>query len=356
MGDPFPDEYLTALLGRPLCHIPTEAAEGKIRGGRVLVTGAGGSVGSALVRALAGLHPERIIAIDSHEASLFRLGRDTLPAAPIELRLADIRNQAKLTRIFVETRPNLVFHLAAYKHVPLGEQEPDEPVSVNVLGTEALLQAASEAGVQEVVYPSSDKAVNPPSIYGATKRLAEALLDFHAGKADTPSIHVVRYVNVIGSSGSVIESFFAQARAGQPLTITDQAMTRYWMAMSEAIAVLWHAIGLPSGSKTVLDTGVPVAVREMAARVSRLVSGADATPDLIFTGARPGERLAEELSSATETLVRVAGDPVLRIEQSGWDQLKPRVPSMIKEVRELLAMATNAALRARVMEMAHQLQ
>jgi FlaA1/EpsC-like NDP-sugar epimerase len=347
------DRSLATLLGRPLRSPATTEAERQIRGGRVLVTGAGGSVGIALTRALAALEPERIIAIDSHEASLFRLGRDVGVSTPLELRLADVRNEAKVARIFHEARPHIVFHLAAYKHVPLGEQEPDEPVSVNVLGTQSVLSAAANADVGWPVYPSSDKAVNPPSIYGATKRLAEAVILAHAAP---PSVHVVRYVNILGSSGSVVETFAAQARDSVPLTVTDPAMTRYWMAMSEAVGLLWHAIGLPSGSRTVLDTGEPVRVTEMASRVARLVTGADRPPEIAVTGARPGERLAEELVSPSERLVRCPNDPVLRVEQARWNTLALLVPPMLEEIRSLVEKGTSTALRARVMQMAGQLQ
>jgi FlaA1/EpsC-like NDP-sugar epimerase len=355
-GDLFVGSNLTALLGRPLRAIPVADGVARLSGARVIVTGAGGSVGAALVSQLASLGPERVIALDIHEASLFRLGRDAPPEFPLELQLADVRNAAKLTRLFTAVRPDVVIHLAAYKHVPMGEQSPDEPVSVNVLGTDAVAKAAIAAGVGHVVYPSSDKAVNPPSVYGATKRLAEALLHAHAAVQRATAFHVVRYVNIIGSSGSALETFAAQARAGTPLTITDGRMTRYWMAMDEAIALCCHALGLPSGSHTLLDVGEPVPVRSLAARVAGLVRPDGPEPRFVETGARPGERLFEELVSANERLTRCGEDPVWRVSRVAGPNNPADIPDLIAELRGMLAGDEPDLMRHRVMELSQGLQ
>jgi O-antigen biosynthesis protein WbqV len=355
-GDLFAGTNLTALLGRPLRAIPVADGIARLAGARVLITGAGGSVGSALIAQLAPLRPGRVTALDLHEASLFRLGRDAPPGLPLELQLADVRNAAKLLRVFTVLRPDIVIHLAAYKHVPMGEQSPDEPVSVNVLGTDAVARAAIAAGVAHLVYPSSDKAVNPPSIYGGTKRLAEGLLHEHAAAQRTTAIHIVRYVNIIGSSGSALETFAAQAREDAPLTITDGRMTRYWMAMDEAIRLCWHALGLPSGSHTLLDVGDPVPVRDLAARVARIVKPDGPEPQFLESGVRAGERLSEELVSANERLTRCGEDPVLRIFRVDGYQAGERTLDRIAELRAILDRNDLDVLRRRVMETSQGLQ
>jgi FlaA1/EpsC-like NDP-sugar epimerase len=345
-----------ALLGRPLLKILTAAGERVIDGTNVLVTGAAGSVGSALVARLARGGAARIVAVDHHEASLFRLGRDLPASTPIELRLADVRNTEKMRRVIGETRPSAVFHMAAYKHVPFGETEPDETIAVNVLATAALARICSEAGVGHYVYSSSDKAVNPLSLYGATKRIAESAVLAIAQRQPTTTAHVVRYVNVLGTSGSVIETFAAQARAGRPLTLTDDRMTRYWMAMDEATALVIHSLALGQRSRSLPDTGEPIPVKAMAVRVSRLVHGDDHDPDVVITGARPGERMAEELFSRSEQVVHCDDGPVLRVLHSRQAMCDERAPIMVDELARSVVDLPAAALRARVMAFAEELQ
>lgn len=344
------------LLGRPLQAIPREAALRELDGACVLVTGAGGSLGTALLARLAQLPVERIVAIDHHEASLFRVGRDLAAKAPIELRLADIRNREKLQRIFTEARPTIIFHFAAYKHVPFAEYGPDEFVEVNVLGTESVIVAAASAGARHLLYPSSDKAVNPPSAYGATKRIAETML-IAAGHAHPGLLtHVVRYVNVLGSSGSFSETCAQQARAGLPVTLTDEQMLRYWMTTSEAVDLLSHGLGLPSGSRTVLDTGEPIPVKTIAERIYRAASPDGALPRFVLTGARPGERLAEELASANERLGRHGDDPVLRLENACAAQQEAQIGAAVDELRSILADGDYPRLHRQLMAIAQQLQ
>jgi FlaA1/EpsC-like NDP-sugar epimerase len=352
--DLFSRDNLAILLGRPLRAIPTAAGRDVLAGARVLVTGAAGSVGSALIARLLPLAPELVVAADIHEASLFRLARDAPPGVPLDLRVVDVRNEVKLRRLFAEVRPRVVFHLAAYKHVPFGEREADEPISVNVLGTDAIARVAAEAGVAHVVYPSSDKAVNPPSVYGATKRLAETLLLARAASSQRPSVHVVRYVNILGSSGSVLETFAAQVQAGLPLTLTDPAMTRYWMAMDEAVDLLIHALGLPSASRILLDAGEATPVKTMAERLYRILRPDIRAPEFVVTGARPGERLAEELASASESLTP-ADDGVLQVA-TGRSHRPTDVDPMIQELARLFADGEPEPLRTRLMDMAQSLQ
>lgn len=354
--DLFTGANLAALLGRPLRAIPAGGERQLLGGARILVTGAGGSVGSALIRQLAPLQPARILALDIHEGSLFRLERESPPALPLEVQLADVRSGRKLTRIFEAFRPDIVVHLAAYKHVPLGERSPDEPISVNVFGTEAVARAAIESGAAHLVFPSSDKAVNPPSVYGATKRLAEAVLLWHARTQRTTAVHIVRYVNIVGSSGSALETFAVQARAGRPLTITDHRMARYWMAMEEAIALCWHALRLGSGSHTVLDVGDPIPVRTLAERVAHLVRPDGPEPDFVETGPRPGERLLEELASARERLIRCRDEPVWQIERQDGGEALELVPATLSELQTRLERDDPTGLRRQLMEAARLLQ
>ena len=355
-GDFFTGANLSTLLGRPTRTVPIDAGAATLRDACVLVTGAGGSVGSALVSRLAPHRPARIVALDSHEASLFRLGRDAPPDVTMDLELADVRNEAKLARLFRTYRPDVVIHLAAYKHVPIGERAPDEPVSVNVIGTDTIAHVAMTFGARHLVYTSSDKAVNPPSVYGATKRLAEALLQAHAQAHSTTAIHILRYVNILGTSGSVIETFAAQILAGSALTITDRRMTRYWMAMDEGVALICHSLGLPTGSHTLLDVGDPHPVHSLGERVAAVIRPAGPPPAFVELGARPGERLFEELASPNEQLVRCGDAPVWNIVRRESTTRLQIVPDMLSEVRKLLAGDDLSGLRQRVMEYSKTLQ
>lgn len=344
-----------SLLGRPLRVIPTQKAEEILDRATVLVTGAGGSVGAGLVSRLARLNPASIIALDHHEASLFRLGRDLGPA-PLDLVLADVRNSEKMRRVVREKRPEVVFHLAAYKHVPLSEYGPDEFVAVNVLATEALARICADEGVAHFAYPSSDKAVNPPSAYGSTKRLAETLLLALAAEQTSMAVHVVRFVNILGTAGSISETLAQRARAGGPVPLTSPRMTRYWMAMDEAIQVLFQSLALPSGSRTVMDVGESVLVTIMAERLYALVHGPGVQPEFLDIGIRPGERLFEELASANEWLEPDASSPVFHVGTEGEDHRYELIGAGIKELRGLLACGDQSNLHLRMTELARQLQ
>ena len=344
-----------ALLGRPPRRIATGAGLKILEDARVLVTGAGGSVGAALVGRLAELPVQTIIALDHHEPSLFRLSRD-LPGAPLDLALADLRNGPKIERLLTEKRPDVVFHLAAYKHVPLGEQGADELVAVNVLGTDSLARASQAAGVKHFVYPSSDKAVNPPSAYGSTKRIAETVLLALGAGEPSMAVHVARYVNILGSAGSFPETVVACARQGRPIPLTDEQMTRYWMGMDEAIDLVWHGLGLENGSRTILDVGDPIPTKAMAERVYRLAAPRGRQPEFVITGARPGERLFEEMASPSEVLERRGDDPVLRIVCGSSDEQHELVSAALPELCSLLACGDVPALHRRATELARQLQ
>ncbi|HLH24491.1 MAG TPA: polysaccharide biosynthesis protein [Chloroflexota bacterium] len=363
----------SALLGRPEVAVDCAAAAEALRGRRILVTGAGGSVGVPLVQRLLGLAPARLVLLDNHEDSLFRLqrrlsarghepegpesatpGRRSLVPDP-QLVLADVRNREKLEKLFRRWEPEVVFHLAAYKHVHFGEAQPDEPISVNVLATHALVETAVAHGVQAFVYTSSDKAVNPPSIYGATKRLAELVVRW-GGRQASGRFVVVRFVNVLGTRGSVIETFLEQLAAGLPLTITDPAMTRYWMSQREAVDLVLAAAGRgPAGATLLLDPGPPVRVLDMAERLAALVRPAAAARPVRIVGRRPGERLAEELVSARERLVPGPACGLATVEHDAGDAPLAAVPDHVAALRAALA-RDDPALSDKFMALARELQ
>jgi O-antigen biosynthesis protein WbqV len=290
-------------LGRDELPIELDAARLALAGKRVLVTGAGGSVGKHLTSQLVDLGASELVLLDHHDHALFALRQSIASAAPDtrwRVVLADVRDAHRMERIVADARPDVVFHLAAYKHVPFGEEFPGEAFAVNVLGTRTLLDLCTANGTEVFVYPSSDKAVNPPSMYGATKRISEALVRRQAIASGRAYV-VARYVNILGTHGSVVESFAAQLREGRPLTITDPNMTRYWIGMREATWLLLQAaaLGEPAGV-LMLDAREEVPVVDLAQRLAAALAPGGPDAETVITGTRPGERLREELTSAWE--------------------------------------------------------
>jgi FlaA1/EpsC-like NDP-sugar epimerase len=306
------------LLGRPRLEIPTGPALTRLRSERVLITGAGGSLGSALTVALARAGVSGLGLLDHHENSLFelrqRLGREAPDARP-DFFLADIRNRGRLGRVLRFWEPTVVYHLAAFKHVPTGEEFPEEVVATNVLGTRNLLEALSPS-VRRFVFSSTDKVVNPAGVYGATKRVVELMLLARSREVPT-EFAILRLVNTVGARGGVIRTFISQLRAGLPVTVTDPEMTRYWVAFPEAVDFLVWGGGDPAARGIfVLELGPPIRLGDTVERLARLL-GVEAPPVRI-TGPRPGEKPAEELvypGEATEAAVPgairrvVAGEP-----------------------------------------------
>ena len=347
------------LLGRPSPPLELIGAEEQITGRRVAVTGAAGSVGAPLVRLLAKLCPAELLLLDHHEHTLFRLKQELGTRWPVPIRwvLADVRDRRKLEALFRTVRPEVVFHLAAYKHVPLGEENPDQTANVNLGGTRALIETAADAGVARFVYPSSDKAVNPPSVYGSTKKIAEALT-LAADSAFAPGFSVTRFVNIVGTRGSVIETLCAQVAARKPLTLTDPGMTRYWITMPEATRLLVQTGCAPmSGVVFMADLGPPLNLAEMARHLVRLVA-----PDLDdcpiqFIGARPGERMHEILLSATERTEPTAYPGIVRVVSSrsglpSYEEMSRHVDGLL----ELARAGEMTRLRARLLDLANSLQ
>jgi FlaA1/EpsC-like NDP-sugar epimerase len=344
------------LLGRPERALDLSEVAEALRGRCILVTGAGGSVGVPLVERLLAYRPARLVLLDSHEDSLARLQRRLREAAvPSTLLLGDVRNPAKVAALYGDYHPEVVLHLAAYKHVHFGEAQPDEPLAVNVLGTQALVDAAVEHGVEAFVFTSSDKAVNPSGVYGATKRLAELVVHEAARRARGRFV-VVRFVNVLGTRGSVIETFLEQLAAGQPLTITDAAMTRYWISMPEAVDLVLAAVS-PSaaGATLLLDAGEAVSVLDMAERLRHLVGAPAGPADIVYLGSRPGERLVEELASQGERLVPGPTPGLLRVERLDDDAALGQVRAHVRDIAAALA-TDDPSLGGRLMALARKLK
>jgi FlaA1/EpsC-like NDP-sugar epimerase len=277
-------------------------------GKRILVTGAGGSIGSELVRQLLSLEPEALAVLDKDENSIYELEQEVLlrygesTLCPL---IADVRNLDRLTAAFDEFRPAIVFHAAAYKHVPLMEKNPCEAILNNVWGTENVLKAARHAGAHRLVYISSDKAVNPTSIMGATKRLGEIMVRAQA-QAGRPRAACVRFGNVLGSRGSVIPLFQKQIAHGGPVTVTHEEIMRYFMTIPEAVHLVMCAGALGRQGETfVLDMGQPRKIMDMAREMLALAGlepGRDI--EIRITGLRQGEKLCEKLVADNESLSR----------------------------------------------------
>ncbi len=323
------------LLRRPPVAPPLGELKEFYRGKTVLVTGAGGSIGSELSRQLGGLGPARLVLFERHEYGLYRIEmemRRAHPATAIVPAIGDVLDRSRLAEVFGEHRPQVVFHAAAYKHVPMMEANPHEAVKVNVLGTKAVARQAMESGVERFVFISSDKAVNPRSVMGTTKRLAEIMLqDF--SRASATRFAIVRFGNVLESSGSVVPLFKEQIERGGPVTVTHPDMTRFFMTASEAVHLVLHAAILGEGGDVfVLDMGKPISVLELARQLISL-HGYEPGKDIeiAFTGLRPGEKLHEELFNPDETVqptrhpkIRKA---VSRNGRSGW----PGVEALLRD-------------------------
>jgi FlaA1/EpsC-like NDP-sugar epimerase len=291
--DAMRDPRIRDLLSRRRLETDTRAIHDQFAGRRILVTGAGGSIGSELCRQLYRLRPAALIMLDRDESALHAVqlllyGRALLDSD--EVVLADIRDGARIRQIFEQYRPEIVFHAAALKHLPLLELYPAEAVKSNVWGTLTVLEAALACGVTSFVNISTDKAADPISVLGHSKRATERLTA-HAARRGTGTYLSVRFGNVLGSRGSVLPAFCAQVAAGGPITVTHPEVRRYFMTTDEAVQlVLQAAVIGRDGEVLVLDMGEPVLIADIA---RRLVAGADREVSIVYTGLRPGEKLTE---------------------------------------------------------------
>jgi len=291
------------LLKRDPVHLEPKAIEALLVDKTVLVTGAAGSIGSEICRQVLRFGAGRLVALDFNETGLFDLEADLVrlfPDREVEVAIADVRDCARVEHVLAGASPEVIYHAAAYKHVPLMEAFPAEAVKTNVLGTRNVLEAACRSGASAFVLISTDKAVNPTSVMGASKRVGEMLVRAHAGAA-TKCV-AVRFGNVLGSRGSVLMTFRDQIERRQPVTVTHPDMLRYFMIISEAAQLVLQAsaAGRP-GEVLVLDMGEPVSIVELAKDLIRFY-GLEPEQDvpIVYTGMRPGEKLFEELLTAEE--------------------------------------------------------
>jgi FlaA1/EpsC-like NDP-sugar epimerase len=314
------DIRLEDLLTREqVTHHAPQVAE-TIRDQVVMVTGAGGSIGSELARQIWSFGPRKLVLIDRAESPLYLIQRelelrrqDGRGSGELSVHLANVASRAVMQRVIANEKPAVIFHAAACKHVPMMEEHPSEGVQVNVGGTMAVLSAAKEAGVPRFVLVSTDKAVEPSSVMGATKRMAEWLVAEAAAETGRDYV-AVRFGNVLGSAGSVLPIFQSQLENGEPMTITHPDMTRYFMTILEAGWLILDAaaIGKP-GDLFVLDMGEPVRIVDMARDLIRLSGRSESDVTIRFTGLRPGEKLHERLFYETETVIPTNVEKILRV-------------------------------------------
>ena len=320
------------LLGRQPVKLDTDNIRALLNGRVVMVTGAGGSIGSELCRQIASFAPRRLLLVDQSEVQLFPVEQELIGLGHGNLivpLVADIVDTTRIRQLLARFQPAVIFHAAAHKHVPMMESQPGEALKNNSLGTAGLAELALEAGVDRFVLISTDKAINPTSVMGASKRLAEIFLQaLHATAPDRTRFMAVRFGNVLGSSGSVVPIFKRQIAAGGPVTVTHPEVTRYFMTIPEAVGLVLQSAALGSGGEIfVLDMGEPVKIVDLARQLIEL-SGLRPKVDIEiqFTGLRPGEKMFEEISHNRENLTPTSHPKVMRFVTQ---------PRPLTEVREV---------------------
>ena len=293
------------LLGRDPVELDQTLIEKQLRGKRILVTGAGGSIGSEICRQVSSFRPKELIILGHGENSIYQLNMELLGKYAEHFRItpviANVQDRKRIFEVMEKYRPDVVYHAAAHKHVPLMEINPREAVKNNILGTRNVAEAANHAKVKTFVMISTDKAVNPPNIMGATKRLCEMIVQDIATKSDSTKYVAVRFGNVLGSRGSVIPLFKKQIAKGGPITVTHPDIVRYFMTIPEAAQLVIQAGSLARGGEIfVLDMGKPVRIVDLAKNLIRLSGYSEDDIEIKFTGLRPGEKMYEELLNEGE--------------------------------------------------------
>ena len=342
------DLRLEDLLARAPIPPLDDELDALLRGQRVLVTGAGGSIGSELARQIARSGPAALVLLDHAENGLYFTQRElamSSPTLPLTAVLADLRDRVALERVFVQHQPSIVLHAAAHKHVPLLEDAPREGVLNNVVSTRHLVDAVLRHGVGHFVLISSDKAVAPSSVMGATKRVCERIVQAASTHA-TGVLCAVRFGNVLGTDGSVVPLFQRQLERGGPLTVTHPDVTRYFMTIPEAVRLVLQAAALgTNGQVYLLDMGEPVKVLDLARQMIKLAGlreGEDV--DIVFTGLRPGEKLHEELHSHAEATRVTRRDRILLWDLSPEDDAV--LGAQVAELERIAETGDDAAIRA----------
>ena len=337
------------LLGREPIRINTEEVLEHVGGKVVLVTGGGGSIGSELCRQLAAHHPKQLIILDIYENNAYDIQQELIrkyPELDLVVLIASVRNKERIDSIFETYRPNIVYHAAAHKHVPLMEDSPHEAIKNNVFGTYKVAQAADRYGVDKFVLISTDKAVNPTNIMGASKRLCEMLIQ-SMNRSSRTNYVAVRFGNVLGSNGSVIPLFKKQIVEGGPVTVTHPDIIRYFMTIPEAVSLVLQAGAYAKGGEIfVLDMGEPVKILDLATNLIKL-SGYRVGEDIqiVFTGLRPGEKMYEELLMNEEGLKETANKMIFIGKPIEFDEEVFR-SQLVELERE--AMDENSDIRAAV--------
>ncbi len=335
------------LLGRPQNALDKTAVRKLIAGQRVLVTGAGGSIGSELVRQISALQPSEIILLENCEFNIYSIDKEleeSYPQVPRTTALCDVRDRRSVEKWFRYCRPDIVFHTAALKHVPLVEHHPIEGVRTNILGTQNVADACLRHAVSTMVLISTDKAVNPHNVMGATKRCAESYCQAMDAISTSTRFVAVRFGNVLGSAGSVVPLFQRQLAAGGPITVTHPEISRFFMTIPEAVSLVLQASsqGASATSKRghvyVLDMGEPIRIADLARQMIRL-SGKDPDHDIkiVYTGLRPGEKLFEEITHAEEELTSTLVDGVMTVSPRTSDLaiLRHQFEEISRTVEEL---------------------
>ena len=342
----FQEIDIADLLGRPEVVLNQEELNTYFEGKTILVTGAGGSIGSELCRQIIKFSPKRLLLVGHGENSIYLIHRelqaaygDTVELVPI---IADVQDRERIFDIMATYRPNVVYHAAAHKHVPLMEYNPHEAVKNNIFGTKNVADAAKAANVEKFVMISTDKAVNPPNVMGATKRVAEMIVT-GLNESGKTQFAAVRFGNVLGSRGSVVPVFKDQVKKGGPVTVTDFRMTRYFMTIPEASRLVIQAGHLAKGGEIfILDMGEPVQILELARKVIMLSGKTEEEIGIVESGIRPGEKLYEELLSSEERVSEQIHEKIFvgRVTNKDQDSVQTFIHSLLsldrKELKDVL--------------------
>ncbi|MBL4577043.1 MAG: polysaccharide biosynthesis protein, partial [Flavobacteriales bacterium] len=324
------------LLERDTIKLDMDSIEKQIKGKRVLISGAAGSIGSEIARQLSDFKPKQLILLDQAESPLYSLEmemKEKYSLDNFEVVLGDIRNIERMENLFRTYKPEIIYHAAAYKHVPSMENNPSEAILVNVKGSKIIADKAVEHGVADFVFVSTDKAVNPTNVMGASKRLAEIYIQGLSKQQNKTKFITTRFGNVLGSNGSVILRFRKQIEQGGPVTVTDPEVSRYFMTIPEACQLVLEAGATGEGGEIyIFDMGKSMKIDDMAKKMIRLSKmELDKDIKLIYTGLRPGEKLKEELL-ANEENTKPTHNPkimIAKVREYNWDDIAKEIDVLI---------------------------